>query len=368
VKRSTRRLSPRVRCLCGILTLALLVPLAGATAASADPISDKKSQASQLAQELQARGDRESMLAEQVDRARLAADQVNAKLAKAQADMAAVDTQAAGVRTALRDQAASSYIHTGQQALSSMKPGFDPSVQKAYVESLTAGQNDALDQMRSMHAQLTEQQAQLKAAQKTASDALAKVQSAQRAAARATADEAAVLGQVKGDLAGLVAAEQASQEAAAAAKAQTALAARAPRSAASRSSSPAANAAPAAPAAETAVSPGASGAVEEARRQIGKPYSYGGSGPGSFDCSGLTAWAWGHAGHSLPHSSQAQYSSLPHVSLSALQPGDLVFFGSDIHHVGIYVGGGTMIEAPHTGLNVRYASIYRSDLVGAARP
>jgi cell wall-associated NlpC family hydrolase len=246
-----------------------------------------------------------------------------------------------------------------------MKPGFDPSVQKAYVASLTAGQSDALDQMRSMRMQLAEQQAQLKAAQKQANDALAKVQTAQNAAAKASADEAALLGKVKGDLAGLVAAEQARQEAATAAKAQAALAARSARPAASRSSAPSANAAPVA---ETPVSPGASGAVEEARRQIGKPYSYGGSGPNSFDCSGLTAWAWGHAGHSLPHSSQAQYSSLPHVPLSALQPGDLVFFGSDIHHVGIYVGGGTMIEAPHTGVNVRYASIYRSDLVGAARP
>ena len=100
VKRSTRRLSPRVRWLCGILSLAFLAPLAGTTAASADPISDKKAQASQLAQELEARGERESQLAEQVDRARLAADDVNAKLAKAQADMAAVDTRAAGVMAA----------------------------------------------------------------------------------------------------------------------------------------------------------------------------------------------------------------------------------------------------------------------------
>jgi cell wall-associated NlpC family hydrolase len=269
------------------------------------------------------------------------------------------------VKSALREQATDSYIHTGQQSVVMVKPGVDPAVQRAYVSSLTAGQNDALDQMRSVRMQLAEQQAQLNAAQKQANDALAKVQSAQRSAAKASADEQAVLAKVKGDLTGLVAAQQAQQEAAAAAKAQAAIASRAARPAASRSASPAATSAPAA---STPVAPGASGAVEEARRQIGKPYRYGGAGPDSFDCSGLTAWAWGHAGHSLPHSSQAQYSSLPHVPLSDLQPGDLVFFGSDIHHEGIYVGGGTMIEAPHTGLNVRYASIYRSDLVGAARP
>jgi len=57
-----------------------------------------------------------------------------------------------------------------------------------------------------------------------------------------------------------------------------------------------------------------------------------------------------------------------HVSMGSLEPGDLVFYGSPIHHVGIYVGNGTMIEAPHSGTVVRYASIYRSDLVGAGRP
>ena len=119
---------------------------------------------------------------------------------------------------------------------------------------------------------------------------------------------------------------------------------------------------------EAPVAPGASGAVEEARRQLGKPYRYGAAGPDSFDCSGLTMWAWGHAGVSLPHSTTAQWNATRHISLADLQPGDLVYFGSDLHHMGIYVGGGTMIEAPHTGLSVRYASIYRSDLVGAGRP
>ncbi|MCU1599804.1 MAG: hypothetical protein JWO22_513 [Frankiales bacterium] len=109
-------------------------------------------------------------------------------------------------------------------------------------------------------------------------------------------------------------------------------------------------------------------AVQAAYAQIGKPYSWGASGPGSFDCSGLTMWAWGHAGVSLPHSSQAQYGSGEHVSQSDLQPGDLVFYGSPIHHVGIYVGGGNMIEAPHSGAYVRVASYSRGDYAGAVRP
>jgi cell wall-associated NlpC family hydrolase len=78
-------------------------------------------------------------------------------------------------------------------------------------------------------------------------------------------------------------------------------------------------------------------------------------------------WAWAHGGVSLPHSSRAQYASLPHVPLSQLAPGDLIFYGHPIHHVGIYKGGGVMIHAPQTGETVREESIWRNP-VGAARP
>ena len=344
------------------MALATLIPLTGISPAAADQISDKKAQAAQMARDLQAKGERVSVLAEQVDQARLKADSVNAQLAKAQADMAATDAKAAAVTAALRDQAIDSYVRAGTQT-TVRTSGVDPAVEHAYVAALSSNQTDALDQMRQVRLQLNEQQAQLNTAKKAANDSLAAVRNAQKAAEKAVADNQAALGKVKGELSALVAEEQARQEREAAAKAQAALAARMARPAADRSSR---SAAP--PAAEAPVSPGASGAVEEARRQLGKPYRYGAAGPDSFDCSGLTMWAWGHAGVSLPHSSQAQWSSTRHIPLSDLQPGDLVFFGSDIHHEGIYVGGGTMIEAPHTGLNVRYASIYRSDLVGATRP
>jgi cell wall-associated NlpC family hydrolase len=109
-------------------------------------------------------------------------------------------------------------------------------------------------------------------------------------------------------------------------------------------------------------------AVQAAYAELGKPYQWGASGPNSFDCSGLTMWSWGKAGVSLPHSSQAQYSSGPHVSRADIQPGDLTFYGSPIHHVGIYIGNGQMISAPHTGDVVRIQDAFRSDYVGAARP
>jgi cell wall-associated NlpC family hydrolase len=114
---------------------------------------------------------------------------------------------------------------------------------------------------------------------------------------------------------------------------------------------------------------GAGAAVQAATAQLGKPYEWGGAGPDSFDCSGLTMWAWRAGGVGLSHSAAAQYSETAHVSLADIQPGDLVFYGSPISHVGIYVGGGQMINAPHTGDVVRYASIDHGGMpVGIGRP
>jgi peptidoglycan DL-endopeptidase CwlO len=109
-------------------------------------------------------------------------------------------------------------------------------------------------------------------------------------------------------------------------------------------------------------------AVKTAFAQLGDPYVWGAAGPGSFDCSGLTMYSWGAAGVSLPHSSSAQYSAVPHVSISNLQPGDLVFYYSPISHVGIYIGGGRVIDAPYPGLSVHISGLYSMPLVGAGRP
>ncbi len=109
-------------------------------------------------------------------------------------------------------------------------------------------------------------------------------------------------------------------------------------------------------------------AVAAARSKLGSPYVWAASGPSSFDCSGLTMYAWGRAGVSLPHSSRMQQGSGQRVSLSALQPGDLVFYGSPVHHVALYVGGGQVIHAPQAGDVVRYASVSMMSPVGATRP
>ncbi|HWL66264.1 MAG TPA: NlpC/P60 family protein [Actinomycetota bacterium] len=109
-------------------------------------------------------------------------------------------------------------------------------------------------------------------------------------------------------------------------------------------------------------------AVDAALSQIGKPYQWGAAGPDSYDCSGLTMWAWAQAGVGLPHNSGAQYSATVRVAREDLASGDLVFFGNPIHHVGMYIGNGQMVEAPYSGQRVRVVSMNRSDYVGAGRP
>ncbi len=111
-------------------------------------------------------------------------------------------------------------------------------------------------------------------------------------------------------------------------------------------------------------------AVAFAYAQLGKPYVFGASGPNSYDCSGLTMASWASAGISIPRTSFEQWGSLPHVPISQIQPGDILVFNGE-GHVGLYVGGGMLIDAPHTGLNVEKVALsgwYQSSLIGAVRP
>ncbi|GAA2133066.1 C40 family peptidase [Kitasatospora kazusensis] len=113
----------------------------------------------------------------------------------------------------------------------------------------------------------------------------------------------------------------------------------------------------------------AAAAVQFAYAQLGKPYEWGATGPSTFDCSGLTGAAWRAAGVSLPRVSQDQWNAGRHVAKADLQPGDLVFFYSDLHHVGLYIGNGQMIHAPRTGENVKILDIdYMPSYQGAVRP
>ncbi|MFD0261342.1 NlpC/P60 family protein [Kitasatospora indigofera] len=132
-----------------------------------------------------------------------------------------------------------------------------------------------------------------------------------------------------------------------------------------------------APTAAVEVSPQAAGAIYFAQNVLGTPYLWGGEGlpsqGGRFDCSGLTQAAYASVGITLPRVANDQWYAGPHPSRDQLRPGDLVFWATDlndprsIHHVGIYVGGGYMIDAPHTGAVIRYDKIDTKEYIGATR-
>jgi cell wall-associated NlpC family hydrolase len=92
--------------------------------------------------------------------------------------------------------------------------------------------------------------------------------------------------------------------------------------------------------------------VAAALSRVGDPYVWGAAGPSAFDCSGLVMWAYAQVGISLPHFSGAQYADTTHISMSDLEPGDLVFPADPGEHVAMYIGGGMIVEAPFTGENV----------------
>jgi cell wall-associated NlpC family hydrolase len=177
-----------------------------------------------------------------------------------------------------------------------------------------------------------------------------KAQAAANAAAAQQTRLVATLNQVQGDLAALVAIQKATLAVAAYTKI-----------------SEAANLlfTPSSPL--PAVLPQATQAITIATAQIGKPYVWGGAGPNTFDCSGLMQWSWAQVGVHLPRVAADQQSWATPVPISDVEPGDLVFFGSPAHHVGMYVGDGLMVEAPHTGATVDLTSIWWDDLAGFGR-
>jgi cell wall-associated NlpC family hydrolase len=111
----------------------------------------------------------------------------------------------------------------------------------------------------------------------------------------------------------------------------------------------------------------ANSVIATAKQYLGVPYVWGGSTPSGFDCSGFTSYVFRSVGISLPRTSSAQQNVGTRISLSQVQPGDLVFRGSPAYHVGIYIGGGQYIHAPQTGDVVKIAPFNPSKFSTASR-
>ncbi|MFI6246871.1 NlpC/P60 family protein [Streptomyces sp. NPDC051016] len=234
--------------------------------------------------------------------------------------------------------------------------------QTQLMSRLTSRQKDAVDDYATQQSAtmkkrqeaaksletLTETQDDLKTAKTTVQTKLA---SARELLSELTAQEKARLAQIekqKQEAAARKAAELAKQQAAAAAAAEQDTSSSSSSTSSSSGSS----------SSDSSYATKAAKAIAFARAQIGKPYVWGATGPGSYDCSGLSQAAWKAAGVSLPRTTYDQVNAGTTVSLADAQPGDLVFFYDDVSHVGIYIGNGMMIHAPKPGAYVREESIY----------
>jgi cell wall-associated NlpC family hydrolase len=279
------------------------------------------------------------------------------RAAVAKARVRAAQKQLDGIKKAMGAVAAAAYRSGGTDQFVQLVNTSSPQTfldRASSLDRIAAGQNAQLAAAATARHRLSAVRAEA-AREQHAQQVVAREMAAQKAAIEQA------LGEQKGLLSSLKAEERARLEAARRAAARAA-------AAAARASRSRALASVDVPTYNGPASGRAAVAVQEAYNQLGKPYRWGASGPGSFDCSGLTMWVWGKAGVSLPHSSRAQYASGRHVSRGELQPGDLVYFGSPIHHVGIYIGGGRMISAPQTGDVVKVQNALRGDYAGATRP
>jgi cell wall-associated NlpC family hydrolase len=329
-----------------------------------------------------------SALSQQYDAAQYQLSQINSSIATTKANVAADESQVGQDKATLSKAAIANYISDGTAA--AQNPIFSGNEQTlgATTEYNKVAEGDISLAVANLHTaenSLDTQVSQLQGEQGQAQTQVAAEQNAVAQNQQAIQSQKSALSQEQGQIAQLVQQQQ-QAEAAAAAKAaqekQQAAAAAATAAAAAATTAPspthAAGSATTAALSQAAPPPtasGGTGAVQAAESQEGVPYVWGGespkgSGSPGFDCSGLTAWSWGQAGVGLPHYSGAQMSDSTPVPISDLQPGDLLFYGpGGSEHVAMYVGPGTMIEAPYTGASVWVTSLrLGGDFVGAGRP
>ena len=331
------------------------------SSSQADPkpsIQQVARQLNKLQNQAEAAAERYNAAQIRVTSAQQAASRLQVKVAAAQTRLDALNRSVGSLVTMLyRTNVGGSSL-----ALLSAKDPQSYLAQASAVESLTRQRSEVLRRVQTARQELTSDQ--LAAKQK-----LALVTQAKADAAKAKADINTKVAAEKHLLASLQAEQRAqlraAQAAAARAAAARAKAAQRAQRSTTRSSTPT-------PTLNlpTGVGHGsgrAQGAVAFALRQVGKRYQYAGTGPNSFDCSGLTMMAYRSVGISLPHQSSQQSHYGRHISSSELQPGDLVFYYSPIHHVAIYIGNGRIVHAANPGEGVTIAGVFSMPYSGAVR-
>jgi cell wall-associated NlpC family hydrolase len=338
---------------------ALLVTTA--VPAGASPIDDKKAQAAALQSQIDAGSHQIEALGERYDGAVLQLQQAETAVADATARIDATRAQIRQVKRLVRERAASLYRSAASGGSLSDLDVTDVQqllIRNKYAAAQSARDDAALSQLGIAQEQLATQQATAERARAAADAERRRLDDAKTGIERANAQQQQLLKQVQGELAQLVAQEQARQAAAALAAARARF---------SRGVSAEGDGDPGAYPNLPPNGPVAAAALAFARAQLGKPYLYAASGPNSYDCSGLVMAAFRSAGVSLPHYSGAMYDTLPHVPLAAVQVGDLLFWGSGgSEHVAFYVGDGKLLEAGGSTHIVHVGAIWGHPM-GAAR-
>ena len=388
------RLLP-VACLLAVAVPAMLTPSAGATSL----LSVEQSKAAQIEAEIQQTGRQIDALDQRYEAALEKKASIDAQIGATRAQIGRSLARIAQDKVVLRKAAIEAYVAGGTSTAtatlfsSNQTSAMDSSV---YDQVVTGDLNTSTSDLRTAVAQLAAQRRSLEVEDSQAAGAVAAAHAAYESAQTLETQEHGALSQVKGEIATLVAQQQAVRAAAELAAARATIAAAratpqappaqaatapaptAPAAAAPAPTAPAPTApAAAAPAATAPAATGAAGggageiAVRAAETQLGVPYVWGAEDPGvGFDCSGLTAWAWSQAGVDLPHYSGSQMADSAPVPISDLQPGDLLFYGpGGSTHVAMYVGGGMMIEATLPGTVVRIDPVrFGTTFAGAGQP
>jgi peptidoglycan DL-endopeptidase CwlO len=346
--------------------------------ATAAPLDEKQAEAAQLEQQITENGRRMDALNEQINSAQIALDEANGTIVTANLQVAAATAKTKDLRAQLAERAVSIYRQSGSGSASDLdaKNTTELGARSKYTSIAAQREKQLVNQLADAKEELAARKADAEAARAVAEKTQAQIQSTKSDLAAGDNKQRALLSQVKGDIATLVAKQEADRRAAEQAAANARLAATAAATPASTSggggnggggggggnSGGSRVSTPNAPL--PSPSGGAGAAVAYAYAQLGKPYCYAGVGPECFDCSGLTMMAWGQSGVGMPHGSTEQYNMFPRVPLNQLQPGDLIVWDG---HVGISIGGSMMIHAPHTGTVVQIAPIYGTPW-GAVRP
>lgn len=345
-----QRMPSRGRLIIAITVLVSVLFIA--QSAFASPVDDKKKQAAQLAAQIESNGDKISLLAEEYNAAVEELDHLDDSVKEAQSQLELAEAQNTEVKSRVQKRAVTMYTSSSGDEIDDSNK-VDIIRKDQYVNIATGNDDTTLKTLVVTKETVSERKADLEDQLKNISDQKAKLADQKKAIENANATQKSLLNKTKGELAALVAQQQA--------KAQRAATRRAQAVTAPKKSSGGSN--QALPANLPAPSPKAAIAIDFARRQLGKSYVYAATGPDHYDCSGLTLASWAAAGVRLPRVSSSQVNAFPNVPLSQLQPGDLVYRPG---HIGMYIGNGMMIHSPQTGDVVKISPI--RGITKAARP